>query len=211
MPFINFSFRLTCISFFIGYFFVPIRRKLCAVSYLSSGQVTCTPLTSALNWPLFRLVRFTPLFHALDFKFKELFLTKPFLKITTSYFLIFMLRKNIPVSFLELYPLKGVQYARSAGSKALILKMDTRTGYSLVKLPSGLKKVFSIFSLASPGLPSLLPPKSCHSTKAGDSIRAGRKPTVRGVAMNPVDHPHGGRTKAIKYPRTPWGKTTKYK
>jgi large subunit ribosomal protein L2 len=34
---------------------------------------------------------------------------------------------------------------------------------------------------------------------------------VRGVAMNPVDHPHGGRTKAIRYQRTPWGKTTKYK
>ena len=39
----------------------------------------------------------------------------------------------------------------------------------------------------------------------------GKKPKVRGVAKNPTDHPHGGRTKAIKYPRTPWGKTTKFK
>jgi large subunit ribosomal protein L2 len=39
----------------------------------------------------------------------------------------------------------------------------------------------------------------------------GKKSIVRGVAMNPVDHPHGGRAKSIKYPRTPWGLTTKYK
>jgi large subunit ribosomal protein L2 len=47
--------------------------------------------------------------------------------------------------------------------------------------------------------------------KAGYWRSFGNKPLVRGVAMNPVDHPHGGRTKAVKYPRTPWGKTTKFK
>ena len=46
--------------------------------------------------------------------------------------------------------------------------------------------------------------------KAGLRHRLGLSPRVRGVAMNPNDHPHGGRTKAVKYPRTPWGKTTRH-
>ena len=46
--------------------------------------------------------------------------------------------------------------------------------------------------------------------KAGVNRRLGRSPRVRGVATNPNDHPHGGRTKAVKYPRTPWGRTTRF-
>jgi large subunit ribosomal protein L2 len=49
------------------------------------------------------------------------------------------------------------------------------------------------------------------NTKSGYWRSFGLKPHVRGVARNPVDHPHGGRAKSIKYPRTPWGKTTKFK
>jgi large subunit ribosomal protein L2 len=49
------------------------------------------------------------------------------------------------------------------------------------------------------------------NTRSGYWRNFGLKPHVRGVARNPVDHPHGGRAKSIKYPRTPWGKTTKYK
>jgi large subunit ribosomal protein L2 len=53
--------------------------------------------------------------------------------------------------------------------------------------------------------------KRYKNTKSGYWRSFGCKPIVRGVAMNPVDHPHGGRTSTIKYPRTPWGKTTKFK
>ena len=53
--------------------------------------------------------------------------------------------------------------------------------------------------------------KNMNNTKSGYWRALGIKSTVRGVAKNPVDHPHGGRTKSIKYPRTPWGKTTKFK
>ena len=52
---------------------------------------------------------------------------------------------------------------------------------------------------------------NCTNGKAGYWRSFGIKSLVRGVAMNPVDHPHGGRTKSIKYPQTPWGKTTKFK
>ncbi len=58
---------------------------------------------------------------------------------------------------------------------------------------------------------SLFEHSNCLNGKAGYWRSFGVKSLVRGVAMNPVDHPNGGRTKAIKYPRTPWGKTTKYK
>ena len=74
------------------------------------------------------------------------------------------------------------------------------------------QKTFSIFSLASNGRANLyILKKNFKNTKSGFWRKKGFKPTVRGVAMNPVDHPHGGRTNSIKYPRTPWGKTTKFK
>jgi large subunit ribosomal protein L2 len=53
--------------------------------------------------------------------------------------------------------------------------------------------------------------RKCTNVKSGYWRSFGVKPIVRGVAMNPVDHPHGGRTKAVRYQRTPWGHTTKYK
>ena len=126
-PFINFSFRFTSIAFFMGYFFVPFRQKLCAILYLSSGHVTHTLVTETRNHPqLFNLAEFTSVFKKVSFKLKEITTLKPFLKIIQAYFLILMLRKNTPVSLLELYPLKGIEYARSAGARAMILKMDTR-------------------------------------------------------------------------------------
>lgn len=81
--------------------------------------------------------------------------------------------------------------------------MDTRTNTAVIKLPSGVKKVFSIYSLASLGQVFTNDKKLLKNNKAGYYSNLGHKPKVRGVAMNPVDHPHGGRTKAIRYPRTP--------
>ena len=137
---------------------------------------------------------------------------KPFIKIKEVPFMLLQQKKNSDISLLEVYPLSGIQYTRSLGCKARILKLDTRTGLSIIKLSSGLKKVFSAFSLSTPG-PSginILKKKLC-SNKAGDRRKLGFKSVVRGVAKNPIDHPHGGRTNSIKYPRTPWGKTTKFK
>lgn len=113
-------------------------------------------------------------------------------------------KKNSKISFVELKPLQGSLYSRSQGSSAKIIKLDTRTGLSLIKLPSGVKKVFSAFSLSHEG-PSNTDflKKQYLNTKSGFWRRSGLKPIVRGVAMNPIDHPHGGRTKSIKYPRTP--------
>lgn len=119
------------------------------------------------------------------------------------FFTLIQLPKNQPVSLIEIKPLKGIQYVRSTGVSATILKMDTRTGSGLIKLPSKVKKVFSIFSIASLGSVALPENKKYKNNSAGYQSRKGKKCLTRGVAKNPVDHPHGGRAKAIRYQRTP--------
>jgi len=113
------------------------------------------------------------------------------------------LPKNKPISLLELIPLKGIQYIRSTGSRGSMVKMDSRSGKSIITLPSGVKKFFSMYGVGSKGSVALPSNTNFKNKRAGFYTNFGFKPTVRGVAMNPVDHPHGGRTKAIKYPRTP--------
>lgn len=106
-------------------------------------------------------------------------------------------------SFAEIHPHRGAQYSRSSGSSSKLLSKNISTHTTLVKLPSGVRKIFSLYSLVTDGAPSLKQKKHQLNTKSGYWRIRGCKPIVRGVAMNPVDHPHGGRTKSIKYPRTP--------
>lgn len=131
--------------------------------------------------------------------------------IHNGFSLLKQLPRNKPISLLELVPGKGIQYVRSPGTSAKMPKKDWKLNTGLLRLPSGVRKIFSTFSIASLGKVALPENKSYKNNKAGYYSINGRKPIVRGVAMNPIDHPHGGRTKAIKYPRTPWGKTTKFK
>jgi large subunit ribosomal protein L2 len=115
------------------------------------------------------------------------------------------------VSLAELTPGLGIQYVRSAGCFARFIKINAENHTAILQLPSGVRKAFSLFSLASLGAVALRPKRWTANTKSGYWRSYGVKPHVRGVARNPIDHPHGGRTKSIKYPRTPWGKTTKFK
>jgi large subunit ribosomal protein L2 len=115
------------------------------------------------------------------------------------------------LSLLELYPGLGIQYVRSPGTFARFIKINWSNHTALISLPSGVHKSFSIYSLTFLHPVSLRIKKSTSNTRSGFWRSFGVKPKVRGVAMNPVDHPHGGRTKAIKNPRTPWGKPTKLK
>jgi len=120
-----------------------------------------------------------------------------------NFFVLGSLPKNKSISLIEPLPNKGIKYVRSTGSSAKTLKMNSLTGTALVKLPSGVKKVFSTYSIASLGSVALPNQKKCKVNKAGFLSNFGKKSKVRGVAKNPVDHPHGGRNKAIKYQRTP--------
>lgn len=133
------------------------------------------------------------------------------IKLKNTFLMLFQIKKLSYISYLELTPGRGAQYTRSSGTEARIIKFDYDTHTVLVQLPSKIKKIFSYYSLVFLGAISLSENFNCLNGKAGYWRRFGIKPLVRGVAMNPVDHPHGGRAKSIKYPRTPWGKTTKYK
>lgn len=115
------------------------------------------------------------------------------------------------ISFLSSLPNKKIQYIKSSGSYGILIHLNMLNHTAIVKLPSGIKKIFSIYTLASFGAVSLSVKKKLCNTKSGFWKTFGKKSIVRGVARNPIDHPHGGRTKSIKYPRTPWGKTTKFK
>jgi large subunit ribosomal protein L2 len=117
--------------------------------------------------------------------------------------------EGIPIHNLEIIPGKGGQLVRAAGTQAVILSKDENWVY--VQLPSGEIRKFNPNCYATIGQVSNVDHENVVLGKAGRSRWMGIKPTVRGTAMNPVDHPHGGgegRTKG-KIPKTPWGKLAK--
>jgi large subunit ribosomal protein L2 len=112
----------------------------------------------------------------------------------------------------ELRPGKGGQLARSAGCWAQLMAKEGR--YGLLKLPSGELRRILLECRATVGSVSNPEHENRSLGKAGRSRWLGKRPSVRGVAMNPVDHPHGGgegRTAGGRHPVTPWGKPTKGK
>ena len=122
------------------------------------------------------------------------------------------LLKNIPVGTivfnLELFPGKGGQTVRSAGSGALVTAVEEKNAQ--VKMPSGEVRIFSSDCYATIGQTSNFEHSSVTIGKAGRKRHLGVRPGVRGSAMNPIDHPHGGgegrQGIGLKHPKTPWGK-----
>ena len=113
---------------------------------------------------------------------------------------------------IEMKPEKGAQIARSAGAYAQLVGRDG--AYSIIRLNSGEQRLIHGNCMATIGAVSNPDNSNTNKGKAGRSRWLGRRPNVRGVAMNPVDHPHGGgegRTSGGRHPVTPWGKPTKGK
>jgi len=111
---------------------------------------------------------------------------------------------------IELKPGKGGQLARSAGTFAQLMSKEGK--YGQIKLPSGEVRYVIMECYATIGQVGNLDHENVSVGKAGRSRWLGKRPKVRGVAMNPVDHPHGGgegRTSGGRHPVTPWGKPTK--
>lgn len=111
---------------------------------------------------------------------------------------------------IELRPGKGAQLVRSAGSGAQLVAKEGR--YSQVKLPSGEVRMVLMDCMATVGQIGNLDHEKINVGKAGRSRWLGIRPSVRGVAMNPVDHPHGGgegKTSGGRHPVSPWGKPTR--
>ncbi|NQT90979.1 MAG: 50S ribosomal protein L2 [Candidatus Omnitrophica bacterium] len=111
---------------------------------------------------------------------------------------------------IELVKGKGAQLVRSAGSSALIMAKEG--GLAHVKMPSGEIRLIDLACYASIGQVSNTKHEKISLGKAGRSRWLGRRPKVRGVAKNPVDHPMGGgegKASGGRHPCTPWGKPTK--
>lgn len=121
---------------------------------------------------------------------------------------------NIPLGTaihnIEVTPGAGGKMVRSAGASAMLMARDGNYGH--VRLPSGEVRMFHINCWATVGQVGNIEHENIEIGKAGRVRHMGWKPHVRGTAMNPVDHPHGGgegRTKGGRHPVSPWGWCTK--
>jgi large subunit ribosomal protein L2 len=119
--------------------------------------------------------------------------------------------KNIPtgttIHNIELERGRGGQMVRGAGAGAQLMAKEGK--YALLRLPSGEQRYVNILCMATIGQVGNVDHENIRIGKAGRARHMGRRPTVRGSAMNPVDHPHGGgegRAPIGGQPQTPWGK-----
>ena len=124
--------------------------------------------------------------------------------------------RSVPIGSIihniEMKPGKGGQIARSAGAFAQIVGRDQT--YAIIRLGSGEQRLIHGDCMATIGAVSNPDQSNIKLAKAGRNRWMGKRPSVRGVAMNPVDHPHGGgegKTSGGRHPVTPWGKSTKGK
>ncbi len=122
--------------------------------------------------------------------------------------------RNTPVGFLihniELWPGRGGAISRSAGTSAQLMAKEG--DFAILKMPSSEIRKVSLDCFATVGVLSNADHRNIVLGKAGRTRHRGVRPTVRGMAMNPVDHPHGGgegRSKSGSHPTTPWGKNCK--
>lgn len=195
---VNYNFNAKEPSFISTFKITPFSNKLLSLVIFGSGAMTYFPASE-----------FTKIF---DIAFSQFNKNLKHLESRSAHFAVIkyapLFRK---VSNIALLPGKNAQYVRSSGCYAKIIKADSQNHTALVKLPSGVKKFFSLYAMLTIGAVALKLKRKLRNTRSGFWRSFGLKSKVRGVAMNPVDHPHGGRTKSIKYPRTPWGHTTKRK
>lgn len=211
-PLIKKSIRTHSLTFTSGFTLNPLNLKCYSLITLASGEVQYIP--STYKHSLFQITKTPNFLRILPDKLSNMYkysYLSSYINIQQLFFVLLNSPKLKPISMIEAYPLKGSQYVHSPGSKSYLSKIDYKSNLALLKLPSGVHKTFSTFSAVSLGSIPFSFKKIKTQTKAGFFIKKGSKPLSRGVAKNPVDHPHGGRNKAIKYQRTPWGKTTKYK
>jgi len=194
---INYYFKHLSLGFIASFVFLPYKNKIVSLIFFSSGAV-CYYLGIDRS-------RIFSFFNSYYPKFLRRFNFK------SSYARLARIAKLSFVSCVEIVPGRGAQYMRSPGTSARLIKIDLPTNSCLLELPSGLKKIFSAYSFAFLSAVANHFHKKYYNGRAGYQKKFGINQTVRGVAMNAVDHPHGGRTKSVKYQRTPWGKTAKLK
>jgi large subunit ribosomal protein L2 len=97
---------------------------------------------------------------------------------------------GIPIFNIEKYPGSGATYVKAAGTSAKIIFKDVK--YCKIRLSSGIERIFDLDCIANLGISSNSSNKFNKKYKAGTNRLLNKRPTVRGTAMNPIDHPHGG-------------------
>ena len=192
------SYRYKAIGYVTNLLIVPFLNKLIGLVFFLTGTLAFLQLSSKVG-------NFSFLYHKTSNSHLQTLFANPI------FFKLHQLKTMTKVSFLSSLPNKKIQYIKSSGSFGVLIHLNMLNHTGVVKLPSGIKKIFSIYTLVTLGPVGLEDKKKLTNTRAGFWKSFGTKSIVRGVARNPVDHPHGGRTKSIRYPRTPWGKTTKFK
>jgi len=186
---VNYNYRYNRFAIIATFQFIPFKNKLLSLLIFANGGACYINTTEKQKI-------FSYFFYNIKRKIKNV-------KHKNILRMIFQIKKLTFVSLIELYPGKLTQYVRSSGTKSKIIKLDDSTHTALLQLPSGVKKIFSFYSFVFIGRVALGLTKRFTTNKAGYWRSFGSKSLVRGVAKNPVDHPHGGRTKSVKYPRTP--------
>lgn len=186
---INYFYKHLSLGFVASCAFIPYKNKIAALVFFSSGAVCYYLATDRFKLFSFFNTYYPKFLRHLNFK--------------SSYARLARIAKLSFISFVEIIPGRGAQYMRSPGTSARLIKIDLQATSCLLELPSGLKKIFSSYSFALLSCISNSSHKRYYNGRAGYYKNFGINQTVRGVAMNAVDHPHGGRTKSVKYQRTP--------
>jgi len=195
---INYNYRYQPLGLVTTFQLIPFRNLVVSLVLYANGALTY--LTKGLEHRAFKYLIFAR--NSRERKFRK----------HAYYSWIVLFSKLSLISLVELIPGTGAKYCRSSGTFAKLKKLDMVKQSAVIKFPkTQVVKITSFYSIACLGKVDLPQKRKYVNLKSGYWRSFGVKPIVRGVARNPVDHPHGGRTKAIKYPRTPWGKTTKFK
>lgn len=194
---INYVLRNYKLSFISNFKFLPYKNKLISLTYFMDGSAT-----------YYNTTEFQTLFAFVFFNRK-----KKLKRFINSIFwsIVYIIPKLTIISYIEDIPGKGAQYTLSPGTGSKIISIDYFKHNVMILLASKIKRIVSYYSFVFLGKMVNDQNRKYRNTKAGYWRLFGLKSIVRGVAMNPIDHPHGGRTKAIKFQQTPWGKPTKLK
>lgn len=197
-PRITYALKKITVGFIVSFYWVLTTQKLTLFTYILDGGVAFLPATASMS--LFSFAYQRPHKSSL----RGVWATPSWVQLRYS-------RTTARISFLPNRPNGPAIFARSAGTYAKVMSFDFFNHTTTIALPSGRIRRFSLYAVAAVGPVAFSEKKRLRDTRAGTNRKLGKKVLTRGVAKNPIDHPHGGRTKAIRYPRTPWGKTTKFK
>jgi len=193
----NFLILKKTIGIVVSFFFLKNSKYFSLIKY-SDGSFSILPATSNIFLGSYFFFYFSPFFYSF---------VKPSYLVCTF---LYLLSPSTLISFISSSKFFKAKYCRSAGTYSQVNFLSVEKNFLQVTLPSGLKKNFNIFCSCFIGRSANELKKFVIKGKASVNVLLGVRPTVRGNAMNPIDHPHGGRTKTNQPEVSPWGWVAKH-